>query len=55
MAGGEAGAPGRQWIERADGRIEAIAGRAEAALETGDMLVIETPGGGGWGAELTRV
>lgn len=54
MAGGEAGAPGRQWIERADGRIEAIAGRAEAALETGDMLVIETPGGGGWGAALTR-
>ncbi|OYU35494.1 hydantoinase B/oxoprolinase family protein [Novosphingobium sp. PASSN1] len=49
MAGGKAGAPGRQWIERADGRIEAIVGRAEAALETGDVLTIETPGGGGWG------
>lgn len=54
MAGGKAGAPGRQWIERADGRIEAIAGRAEAALETGDVLVIETPGGGGWGQVTTE-
>ncbi|WP_240481636.1 hydantoinase B/oxoprolinase family protein [Novosphingobium fuchskuhlense] len=53
MAGGAAGAPGRQWIERADGRIETIPGRAEAALETGDMLVIETPGGGGWGQQPT--
>ena len=50
MAGGSAGAPGRQWIERADGRIEPISGRAEAALEAGDLIVIETPGGGGWGA-----
>ena len=54
LAGGEAGAPGRQWIERADGRIETISGRAEAALEAGDLLVIETPGGGGWGAPPTR-
>ena len=54
MAGGAAGAPGRQWIERADGRIETISGRAEAALETGDLLVIETPGGGGWGTPPTR-
>jgi 5-oxoprolinase (ATP-hydrolysing) len=53
MAGGKAGAPGRQWIERADGRIEPIAGRAEAALDTGDVLVIETPGGGGWGEPAT--
>ncbi|MEI6643053.1 MAG: hydantoinase B/oxoprolinase family protein [Novosphingobium sp.] len=54
MAGGEAGAPGRQWIERAYGRIEPLTGRAEAALETGDLIVIETPGGGGWGAPPTR-
>jgi 5-oxoprolinase (ATP-hydrolysing) len=50
LAGGAAGAPGRQWVERADGRHEAIAGRAEVALEPGDVVVIETPGGGGYGA-----
>lgn len=47
--GGEAGQPGRQWVARADGRIEPLAGVAGAELEAGDALVLETPGGGGWG------
>ncbi|GAA0574207.1 hydantoinase B/oxoprolinase family protein [Craurococcus roseus] len=51
MAGGADGAPGRQWVERgADGRVEPIPGNAGAAdLAAGDALVVETPGGGGWG------
>ncbi|MFX8824917.1 hydantoinase B/oxoprolinase family protein, partial [Acinetobacter baumannii] len=49
LAGGEPGAPGRQWVERRDGTIEPIAGRAEVALAEGDLIVIETPGGGGYG------
>jgi 5-oxoprolinase (ATP-hydrolysing) len=49
LAGGSPGAPGRQWVDRADGRREPIAGRAEVALEPGDVVVIETPGGGGHG------
>jgi len=54
-AGGEAGKTGRQWIERADGRIEAMPGIAEFRLEAGDVFILETPGGGGFGAiDTTR-
>jgi 5-oxoprolinase (ATP-hydrolysing) len=49
MEGAEAGAPGRQWIGRADGSRDEIAGVAQAQLDAGDCIVIETPGGGGWG------
>jgi 5-oxoprolinase (ATP-hydrolysing) len=50
LAGGADGLPGRQWIERADGRIEPIPGHAGAAMVgIGDVLVVETPGGGGYG------
>lgn len=49
LAGGGPGAPGRQRVERADGRIEPLAGTARAALAAGDRIVIETPGGGGYG------
>ena len=50
LAGGEDGAPGRQWVERADGRREVLSGTAGAELAAGDVFVIETPGGGGYGA-----
>ncbi len=50
MAGGAAGAPGRQWVERADGSLLALNGQDRAALAAGDVLGLETPGGGGWGA-----
>jgi 5-oxoprolinase (ATP-hydrolysing) len=49
MAGGLPGAAGTQWIERADGSTEALGGRDQAELQTGDAIVIETPGGGGFG------
>ncbi|MBV9736452.1 MAG: hydantoinase B/oxoprolinase family protein [Acidisphaera sp.] len=50
LAGGEPGAAGRQWVERADGRHEILAGTSRAELTPGDVFVIETPGGGGYGA-----
>jgi 5-oxoprolinase (ATP-hydrolysing) len=50
LAGGRAGAPGRSWVERADGRIEELGSTASAQMEAGDAFVIETPGGGGYGA-----
>jgi 5-oxoprolinase (ATP-hydrolysing) len=50
MQGGAAGAPGRQWVERADGSIHAMAGCDRALLQPGDVLALETPGGGGWGS-----
>ncbi|MFM5908367.1 MAG: hydantoinase B/oxoprolinase family protein [Novosphingobium sp.] len=50
LAGGSAGSCGQQWIERSDGRIEAFGGTDEAQVGAGDAVVIETPGGGGYGA-----
>jgi 5-oxoprolinase (ATP-hydrolysing) len=50
MAGGADGKTGRQWIERADGRTETLSGIAEFRLETNDVFVMQTPGGGGYGA-----
>jgi len=49
LDGGDPGAPGRQWVERANGSVETLAGTAQAELAAGDMFVIETPGGGGYG------
>ena len=50
MAGGEAGALGINRVERADGRIELLAHIGSAEMAAGDVFVIETPGGGGFGA-----
>jgi 5-oxoprolinase (ATP-hydrolysing) len=47
--GGDAKA-GRNWVERADGRIEELTATASAEMKPGDRFVIETPGGGGYGA-----
>jgi N-methylhydantoinase B len=49
--GGEAGAPARFYVRRADGRREDLASKtAVGRLDAGDVLVMETAGGGGWGA-----
>jgi 5-oxoprolinase (ATP-hydrolysing) len=50
VAGGAEGAKGRNAIERADGSTEELPGHASAKLDPGDRLVVETPGGGGFGA-----
>jgi 5-oxoprolinase (ATP-hydrolysing) len=50
MAGGGPGALGRHWVERADGSVTAMRGCDSVRLEAGDAFVIETPGGGGFGA-----
>jgi len=50
MDGGEPGAPGRQWVERLDGSVQAMKGQDRASLAAGEVLGLETPGGGGWGA-----
>ena len=50
LAGGLPGALGRNAIERADGTVEELPGVAQAAMKPGDVLIVETPGGGGYGA-----
>ncbi|UCH75615.1 MAG: hydantoinase B/oxoprolinase family protein [Rhodospirillales bacterium] len=50
MAGGEPGATGRNWIERADGTVDEMSGTDTRPIHPGDVWVLETPGGGGYGA-----
>ncbi|TDO54350.1 5-oxoprolinase (ATP-hydrolysing) [Kribbella sp. VKM Ac-2527] len=49
MAGGLPGGLGRQWIEHADGTVTEMAGSDSVRVAAGDVFVIETPGGGGYG------
>ncbi len=50
LAGGRPGQPGRnRWI-RADGTAVDLPGKFQVDVQPGDVLSIETPGGGGWGS-----
>jgi len=49
MAGGEDGAKGRNRVLRADGRVEELGHIGKTDMAAGDVFVIETPGGGGYG------
>ncbi|USX11790.1 hydantoinase B/oxoprolinase family protein [Oxalobacteraceae bacterium OTU3CAMAD1] len=49
MAGGEAGALGRNTVLRADGGVEQLGHIGKVDMQPGDVFVIETPGGGGYG------
>jgi 5-oxoprolinase (ATP-hydrolysing) len=49
MSGGAAGALGLNRVERRDGRVENLGPIGSTTMEPGDVFVIETPGGGGWG------
>jgi N-methylhydantoinase B len=48
--GGEAGKVGRNWIQRQDGTEENLDSTATVEMQAGDVFVIETPGGGGFGS-----
>ncbi len=49
MAGGEPGALGTNALERADGTVVPLGGSDRIDAGPGDVLVITTPGGGGYG------
>jgi 5-oxoprolinase (ATP-hydrolysing) len=49
LAGGSNGARGINRIERSDGSSEQLCATASVHMEPGDVFVIETPGGGGYG------
>ena len=51
IEGGSDAQPGRNWVERADGSVEMLSATAFAEVQPGDRFVIETPGGGGYGAK----
>ncbi|MBQ1090789.1 hydantoinase B/oxoprolinase family protein [Streptomyces sp. B93] len=50
MAGGHPGALGANRVERADGTVTPLGGSDATDVGPGDVLVIETPGGGGYGS-----
>jgi len=50
LFGGEPGACGHDWVQRADGSIFELRGCDRIDMRPGDLLVIETPGGGGYGS-----
>jgi 5-oxoprolinase (ATP-hydrolysing) len=51
LAGGEPGAIGQNSVELCDGAIEILGSKAEVPMNAGDIFVIETPGGGGFGRD----
>ena len=55
LAGGGSGATGRNWVDREDGRREDLPGFAAVEMHSGDAIVIETPGGGGFGISDNRL
>jgi 5-oxoprolinase (ATP-hydrolysing) len=49
LAGGKPGATGHNYVLRADGSRTELGPQDGAELNRGDVFVIETPGGGGYG------
>ena len=50
LEGGHPGAPGRQRVIRADGEVVELKSVDGLEVAPGDRLILETPGGGGYGA-----
>ena len=48
-AGGDPGLQGHNSVQRADGRVENLKGNDEAELLPGDIFILKSPGGGGYG------
>ena len=53
LAGGEAGKKGDNRVLHPDGTTTLLAGNDEIALSAGDIFIIKTPGGGGYGKPTT--
>ncbi|MBP2295322.1 hydantoinase B/oxoprolinase family protein [Azospirillum rugosum] len=49
LKGGAPGQIGRTWVQRTDGSVEELGPQDKTAMGEGDVLVVETPGGGGYG------
>lgn len=51
LEGGGCGEVGRQRLVHANGEESVLAGIDQADVQSGDRLILETPGGGAWGTE----
>jgi 5-oxoprolinase (ATP-hydrolysing) len=54
LQGGDAGKVGRTAILRKDGSIEVLNSCDQRDVAPGDTIVVETPGGGGWGVRSEK-
>ncbi len=54
VAGGSDAQAGRNWVERADGTRVDFGATARVDMEPGDVFVVQTPGGGGYGPATER-
>jgi 5-oxoprolinase (ATP-hydrolysing) len=52
LAGGEPGARGENRLVRVDGSSDLLPGCSQLNVQPGDRLIVQTPGGGGWGTTL---
>lgn len=48
-SGGQAGSAGENSVIRADGSVELLKGNDVAQMKAGDVFVLKSPGGGGFG------
>jgi 5-oxoprolinase (ATP-hydrolysing) len=55
LEGGGSGQIGKTYIRRSDGRVEVLRSCARAEVKAGDVIVVETPGGGAFGALGKRI
>jgi N-methylhydantoinase B len=55
LSSGENGAKGRAVLVKRDGRDVELRGKGSVYAEKGDVVRVETPGGGGWGKASGRV
>ena len=51
LQGGESGKVGKNWLQKSDGSQQNLDSTATVEMEIGDVFVIETPGGGGFGID----
>ena len=54
MAGGLPGKSGKNELIRTSGKLEPLAGKVERVVKSGETIIIETPGGGGYGSPLKK-
>jgi 5-oxoprolinase (ATP-hydrolysing) len=54
LEGGQPGRVGRTFILRTDGRVEMLHSCDQRDVATGDCIVVETPGGGGYGEVISN-
>jgi N-methylhydantoinase B len=50
LQGGADAKPGHNYVVQGDGQIRDEPGKASLSLRPDEIIVVETPGGGGWGA-----